>query len=94
VKSEGTLNLARALLISGVPSTIVSKWKVDDESAPSLMTGLYRAMTHGMDVASALLASMMDMINKNYCIHKWAPFVVMGLGTVTLPEQFLVQKST
>ncbi|CAK9871135.1 unnamed protein product [Sphagnum jensenii] len=93
VKSEGTLNLARALLISGVPSTIVSKWKVDDASAPILMTGLYRAMTHGMDVASALRASMMDMINKNYCIHQWAPFIVMGLGTVTLPEQFLVQKS-
>jgi len=93
VKSEGTLNLARALLISGVPSTIVSNWKVHDASAPILMTGLYRAMTHGMDVASALRASMMDMINKNYCIHKWAPFIVMGLGTVTLPEQFLVQKS-
>lgn len=90
VKSEGTLNLARALLISGVPSTIVSQWKVDDASAPTLMEGMYRAMKLGLDVASALRASMTDMINNDYHIHQWAPFVVMGLGTVTLPKTFLV----
>lgn len=89
VKTEGTLNLARALLISGVPCTVVSQWRVEDASTSTLMAELYSSMVVGMDVASALRASMVRMIHKNYDVHQWAPFVVMGLGTVTLPDKYL-----
>lgn len=89
VKSEGTFSLARALLMSGVPSIVVSLWKVDDASAPVLMEGLYKAMMSGnVDVASALCGAMRAMIRDDYHVCQWAPFIVMGLGTVELPKQF------
>lgn len=84
VTREGVLSLARAFLLGGAPSTIVSQWKVDDNSAPHCMAALYAHMIAGQDVASELREAQVYMIGTSpFQVHQWAPFLVMGLGTVS-----------
>jgi len=87
ITGEGVLNLPRALLIAGVPSVVVSQWKVGDQSTCKLMKGFYEELWSGKDVSSSLRAAMIKMINDDDKVHEWAPFFVCGLPTVHLPEE-------
>jgi hypothetical protein len=87
VTGEGVLNLPRALMIAGVPSVVVSQWKVDDSPTCELMKGLYRELKSGKDVSSSLRGAMLRMIKDAGKVHEWAPFFVCGLPTVCLPTE-------
>src|SRR4029078_7164267 len=52
--SEGLINLARPLLVAGVPAVIGSLWAVDDERGRQLMLELHRQLRAGNGAAEAL----------------------------------------
>lgn len=84
------VNLPRALMIAGVPATLVAQWKVVDKASPELMRDFYDSLQKGQDVATALQSSMLRALLKPDSaskIHEWDPFVVWGLPSVQLPKQ-------
>ncbi|KAG0608914.1 hypothetical protein M758_8G142700 [Ceratodon purpureus] len=89
VFGDGEVNLPRALMIAGVPATLVAQWKVVDEASPELMRDFYDSLQKGQDVATALQSCMLRAIDKPNSaskIHEWGPFVVWGLPNVQLPK--------
>jgi hypothetical protein len=94
ITGEGVLNLPRALMIAGVPSIVVSQWKVSDQFTCKLMKGFYEELKSGKDVSSSLRASMLKMIKNGRTVHEWAPFFVCGLPTVCLPTELQAATSS
>ena len=47
VSAEGLLGLSRALLLAGVPASVLSLWPVDDEFTEEFMVHLYSMMIGG-----------------------------------------------
>ncbi len=93
ITADSVLNLPRAFLIAGVPCIVASQWQVPDVSTSVLMQGFYTHLRRGKDAASALRASMLQMLQtlnpddqqEVYHVHQWAPFLVWGLPTICLP---------
>src|SRR5262249_5663796 len=50
---EGIIGLTWALFIAGVPSTVVSQWKVESASARDLMLGFHRGLIAAPSVKTA-----------------------------------------
>jgi hypothetical protein len=94
ITGEGVLNLPRALMIAGVPSVVVSQWKVGDQSTCKLMNGFYEKLKSGKDVSSSLCGAMLKMIKDGDKVHEWAPFFVCGLPTVCLPKELQAATSS
>lgn len=72
------LGLARSLLYAGARAVLVSLWDVHDETAATLMDGVYRRLTAGDTPAEALRGAMQELRKgfPNPCL--WAPFIVIG----------------
>jgi len=98
--AEGLLNLPRAVLVAGSPCCVGSMWETSDEASSVLMKELYNCMRRGMTAGHALRAAMLYTRDRNrkkndehsklpmhYQIWEWAPFVVWGLPTVSLPKE-------
>ncbi|NER46473.1 MAG: CHAT domain-containing protein, partial [Symploca sp. SIO1A3] len=81
IKGEGVVGLSRSLIAAGVPSLVVSLWKVPDHATQELMvefyTNLYRKK---LDKAQALRQAMLTMINggENPDPLDWAAFTIIG----------------
>ncbi|MCF6365802.1 MAG: CHAT domain-containing protein [Bacteroidales bacterium] len=81
-KSEGIIGLSRALLYAGSDNTIVSLWKVSDNSTSTLMIDFYKNLLENEDdKTGALHAAKIDMINNGGDFAHpffWSPFVLIG----------------
>ncbi|MCK6460792.1 MAG: CHAT domain-containing protein, partial [Planctomycetes bacterium] len=80
VEGEGLVGLAWALLVAGVPSTVVSQWQVADEATGLLMTAFYENLGKGGTKAEALRQAQIRLLRDGTHGHPyyWAPFVVVG----------------
>ena len=54
IEGEGTLSLARSLLVGGVSHVVASLWPVGDEATARLMAGLHRGLAAGRGPVEAL----------------------------------------
>jgi CHAT domain-containing protein len=88
---EGVLGLSWAILLAGSASTVVSQWKVDDESTSQLMISLHRHLRQtragpaprgASDVAGALRGAALQVMRDTRYRHPfyWAGFRVVGFG--------------
>jgi len=79
---EGLIGLSWAWFVAGVPTTVVSHWKVESKSTTDLMIGLHRGLRAGRAPAEALRASALGVLRKGESSHPfyWAGFIVMGDG--------------
>ena len=82
-KGEGVMSLARSFAMAGVPSTIMSLWKIPDNSSSLIMTHYYKHLTAGLGKSSALLKAKEDYLTG--CVdpklkhpYYWAGFVLIG----------------
>lgn len=78
--TEGVIGLARALLIAGARTVVVSLWPVHDEATALLMEYFYRELLNGKNTPEALRAAQME-IRKVPAYQSpvfWAGFVAMG----------------
>jgi len=91
-RGDGMMSLARAFLYAGVKSLVVSLWKVDVLTT-RIMTQFHRNIAAGRPVDEALRAAKLKLLRGrkagNSYAHPflWAPFVLVGEGTQSLPHE-------
>jgi CHAT domain-containing protein len=84
---EGVIGLTWALFVAGVPSTVVSQWKVESASTRDLMLGFHRHLRSLSPAAKATKAEalrqaalkLMKQPQTSHPFH-WAGFVLIGDG--------------
>jgi CHAT domain-containing protein/Tfp pilus assembly protein PilF len=84
---EGVIGLTWAFFVAGVPTTVVSQWKVESASTAKLMLGFHRTLRtadvqHGSTFATAraLQRAEMQLLHSQQYAHPfyWAGFVLVG----------------
>jgi CHAT domain-containing protein len=86
---EGMIGLAWAFFVAGCPTTVVSQWSVEVNSATELMVEFHKGLKPGIEgrssnvsKAGALRAAVLKLMKNPHYRHPfyWAPFVVIGDG--------------
>jgi CHAT domain-containing protein len=79
---EGVIGLSWALLVSGVPSTVLSQWKVASESTTRFMTAFHQNRKK-MNDAEALREAALSLRKNPAYQHPfyWAPFTLIGAAS-------------
>ena len=79
-EGEGVVGLTWALFAAGVPTQVVSQWKVSDASTPQLMTAFYSNLKSGQGKGRALQNAARAMMydGKHRHPYHWAAFVLFG----------------
>ncbi len=90
-KGEGTFSIARGFAIVGVPSVIMSLWKVNDNVTSELMVDMYQGfLDEGLPINESLRRSKLAYIERNdaYSAHPyyWAAFLHLGENTELNPS--------
>ena len=84
---EGVIGLTWAFFVAGVPTTVVSQWKVESASTAKLMLGFHRTLkaresrvNSAFATARALQHAELQLLHDPQYSHPfyWAGFVVMG----------------
>ncbi|WP_178986756.1 CHAT domain-containing protein [Winogradskyella helgolandensis] len=80
---EGVISLSRAFNYAGVPSTVMSLWKVDDDATANIMSYFYKHLKRGEYKDEALKNAKLDYIeNTDDDLLKhpyyWSGFVITG----------------
>jgi CHAT domain-containing protein len=77
---EGAIGMVWALTISGVPTQVLSQWKVSDESTAMLMSHYYRSLRAGQSPAAALREAALALKQQSRFQHPyyWAPFICIS----------------
>jgi CHAT domain-containing protein len=78
---EGMIGLSWALFVAGVPSTVVSQWKVESASTRDLMLQFHRRLQSGKtSKAEALRQASLSLLKNPATSHPfyWAGFVLVG----------------
>jgi len=79
---EGVIGLSWALFVAGVPSTVLSQWKVESDSTSRLMVAFHQNRKNGLDDAEALRRAAL-LIRKNAAYQHpfyWAAFILIGVN--------------
>ncbi len=79
---EGMIGLSWALFVSGVPTTVLSQWKVESDSTSRLMIAFHQNRLKNRGDAEALRAAALSIRKDPAYQHPfyWAPFIVIGAG--------------
>ncbi|MCB0667412.1 MAG: CHAT domain-containing protein [Saprospiraceae bacterium] len=82
-RGEGTMSLARAFSYAGVPSVVMSLWKIPDDASAAIMVDFYRLLKSGLDKSEALRQAKLRYFQKSIdpqTMHPfyWAGFVLNG----------------
>jgi CHAT domain-containing protein len=77
---EGVVGLSWALFVAGVPTTVLSQWKVESESTTRLMIAFHEHRQSGLSDAEALRAAALALKKDPLYGHPfyWAPFIAIG----------------
>ncbi len=81
-EGEGVFSLARSFMYAGVPSVVMSLWKVSDQSTSLLMPRFYKNLSGGMPKKSALHQAKMAFLQEEDLALRhpyfWSGFVLLG----------------
>ena len=79
---EGVIGFSWAMFIAGVPSTVVSQWKVDSASTRDLMVNFHRSLISKQTKGEALRQASLKLMRNPETSHPfyWAGFVLVGDG--------------
>jgi CHAT domain-containing protein len=79
---EGVIGLSWALLVSGVPTMVLSQWKVASDSTSTFMTAFHQNRKKNMGDAEALRAAAISLRKNPAYQHPfyWAAFTLIGAG--------------
>ncbi|MEM9217027.1 MAG: tetratricopeptide repeat protein [Cyanobacteria bacterium P01_F01_bin.150] len=78
ITSDGAFGLARAFLVGGVPSLVVSLRDVPDDATKELMTAFYTEMLETGDKAHALRHAMLTTMDEYPDPRAWGAFILIG----------------
>ena len=82
-KGEGVMSMARAFHFSGIPSVVMSLWKVPDVETKMIMVSFYKYLKKGKSKSEALRLAKLDYLknsNDKELLHPyyWSGFVISG----------------
>ena len=80
VKADGVIGMARAFLLAGAHSVLVSLWRVPDESTNVFMNFFYQFLVTGLPSLQALQRSMQCLrcfLKYSHYVH-WSGFQIIG----------------
>ena len=81
-KGEGVFSLARSFMYAGIPSVVMSLWKVSDASTSQLMPYFYESLMEGQSKDGALREAKLHFLKEANIEFRhpfyWSAFVVMG----------------
>lgn len=85
---DETLGFTRSFLSAGSSSLIASLWPVSDDAAEVLMTTLYRELSAGIDIQSAMQDAQLAVLRNPKMAHPffWAPFNLIGNWRLTVKQ--------
>jgi len=88
---EGTFSIARGFSLVGVPSIVMSLWKVNDRVTSDLMMDMYKGfINEGQPINEALRSSKLNYLDNSdeYSAHPyyWAAFLHLGENTELNPQ--------
>lgn len=100
-KGEGVMSMARAFHYSGIPSVLMSLWKVPDQETKMIMTDFYRYLKGGKSKSEALRMAKLSYLDKNNQgalnhPYYWSGFVIngnteaMNLNSEGFPIQWII----
>ncbi len=83
---EGPVGLSWALFVAGTPASVVTQWRVADQSSATFMQSFYRRWGFGMPGAGNKSKSIALQLAQENLLkstgyshpHYWAPFVMIG----------------
>src|ERR1051325_8961542 len=79
ISGEGTMGMARAFIVAGAPSIVVSLWSVSDESTAKLMQLFYTHLVKEHRDKGVALQMAREELRKQYPNpYYWAPFILIG----------------
>lgn len=82
IYGEGIVSLGRSFMYAGVPSIVMSLWKVDDKATSRLMPYFYENLANDMNKDEALHQAKLTFLKKEDLStvhpHYWAGFVSIG----------------
>lgn len=90
---EGVISLSRAFNYAGIPSTVMSLWKVDDEATAKIMNYFYKHLEKGQTKDEALHTAKLDYLeNTDDPMLKhpyyWSGFVLSGNTDALVKSSF------
>ena len=81
-KGEGTFSIARGFALTGVPSIVMSLWKVNDRIASQLMVDLHKNLSDeksvGLSLSDAKRSFLEDADQYTSHPYYWSSFVSLG----------------
>ena len=82
-RGEGVMSLGRAFSFAGIPTTLLSLWKVPDASTSRLMPAFYQGLKEGLPKPEALNKARLTYLSKVNTLDQkhpyfWAGFVLYG----------------
>ncbi len=81
-KGEGVYSLARSFMYAGVPSVVMSLWKVSDESTSELMPYFYEYLSEGQTKDASLHEAKKRFLSEANLEFRhpfyWSAFVMLG----------------
>lgn len=79
-KGEGIMSMARGFLFAGVPSLLITHWKVNDAPAANIMEGFYNHLKNGK--RKALQQAKLEYLKNSDQIfshpYYWSAYVIIG----------------
>ncbi len=82
-KGEGVISMARAFNFAGVPSIIMSLWKIPDKETKKIMVSFYEHLNKGESKSEALKHAKLDYLANTKDVnlrhpYYWSGFVLNG----------------
>ncbi|WP_223034172.1 CHAT domain-containing protein [Hanstruepera marina] len=80
---EGIQSISKAFTYTGVPSTVMSLWKVDDKATATIMGNFYKHLAEGKPKDLALKLAKKDYLDSDIDVelkhpYYWSGFVISG----------------
>ena len=90
-KGEGVMSMARAFHFSGIPSVIMSLWKVPDKETKKIMVNFYKHLEKGESKSESLKNAKLDYLASTKDInlkhpYYWSGFVLNGNVDILKPS--------
>jgi CHAT domain-containing protein len=81
-RGEGVMSIGRGFMYAGVPSVVMTLWKLNDQSAAELIGNFYKNLANGMQKDKALQQAKLQYLeaSNNNTAHPalWACFMQLG----------------
>jgi CHAT domain-containing protein len=82
VKGEGVYSLARAFAAVGIPCTLTSLWKIDNQATYQLTEAFYKYLSTGLTKDEALQKAKLDFLStagaEKSLPYYWAANILLG----------------